>query len=203
VRLILVRHGATTWSRSGQHTGRTDLPLTAEGLEEARDAAPILAAVLNRFGGAHRVVSSPLRRALATAEVMLPDEPVAVDDDLAELDYGEYEGRTKEEIRADRPGWDIWRDGCAGGESVDDVGRRADRFLTRIETNGSIDAVSTVVAFSHGHTLRIVTARALGLVAAEGRRFLIDTASISLVEAGGDEAAVRLWNLTPGSSATT
>jgi probable phosphoglycerate mutase len=195
VRLILVRHGATTWSRSGQHTGRTDLPLTPEGLEEARDAAPMLATVLDRFGGAHRAVSSPLQRALATAEVMLPGEPVEVDDDLAELDYGDYEGRTKEEIRVDRPGWDIWRDGCPGGESVDDVGRRADRFLAR-----TIEDRSTVVAFSHGHTLRIVAARALGLVAAEGRRFLADTASISVVEAGGEEAAVRLWNLTPEPS---
>ena len=195
MRLILVRHGATTWSRSGQHTGRTDLRLTAEGLEEARDAAPMLATVLERFGGALRVVSSPLQRALATAEVMLPGESGEVDDDLAELDYGRYEGLTKEQIRAERPDWDIWRDGCPGGETVDDVGRRADRFLARI-----IEDTSTVVAFSHGHTLRIVAARALGLVAAEGRRFLADTASISVVEAGEEEAAVRLWNLSPESS---
>jgi probable phosphoglycerate mutase len=199
VRLILVRHGATEWSRSGQHTGRTDLPLVPEGIEEGRDAAPVLAAVLAGLGGGqHRAVSSPLQRALVTAALMLPDEPIEVVDELAELDYGQYEGLTKEEIRADRPGWDIWEDGCPGGESVDDVGRRADRFLERIA-----DDDSTVVAFSHGHTLRIVAARALGLPAVEGRRFIADTASVSVLETSDGEVAVRLWNRTPEARSTT
>jgi probable phosphoglycerate mutase len=209
VRLILVRHGATEWSRSGQHTGRTDLPLTPEGIAEGRDAAPVLRAVLDGFGGGpHRVVSSPLQRALATAALMSPGAAIEVVDDLAEMDYGLYEGRTKEQIRADRPGWDIWRDGCPGGETVDDVGRRADRFLAGILEAEIVAGASTVVAFSHGHTLRIVAARALGLPAAEGRRFIADTASVSVVDglggdADGGEAAVRLWNRTPEARSTT
>jgi probable phosphoglycerate mutase len=198
VRLILVRHGATAWSRSGQHTGRTDLPLIPAGIEEARDAAPVLRVVLEGLGAeSHRVVSSPLGRALKTAELMLPGEPIEVVDELAEFDYGRYEGLTKEQIRAERPGWDIWRDGCPGGETVDDVGRRADRFLD------GIDANSTVVAFSHGHTLRIVAARALGLPAAEGHRFIADTASVSVLETSDGEVAVRLWNRTPDRRSTT
>jgi probable phosphoglycerate mutase len=192
VRLIVVRHGATEWSRSGQHTGRTDLPLTPEGLDEVRAARPLLRTVVAQLAGDAPVVvcSSPLRRAVETAALMLPGETVATDADLAELDYGRYEGLTKEQIRRERPGWDIWRDGCPDGESVDDVGRRADRFLERHEAD------ATVVAFSHGHTLRILAARALGLDGAEGRRFVVDTASVSAIDDAGGEPAVRLWNLT-------
>jgi broad specificity phosphatase PhoE len=200
VRLILVRHGATTWSRTGQHTGRSDLPLTSEGVEEGREAAPILRLVIERVTGRgpYRAVSSPLQRAVTTAELMLPRESIEIDDDLAELDYGRYEGLTKMEIRAERPGWDIWRDGCPGGETVDDVGRRADRFLARFGSDPT-----TVVAFSHGHTLRIVAARALGLAASEGRRFVADTASVSVVDDDAGEMAVRMWNRTPESRSPT
>jgi broad specificity phosphatase PhoE len=200
VRLILVRHGATTWSQTGQHTGRSDLPLLPDGVEEGREASPILRSVIERVGGGapYRAVSSPLQRAVATAELMLPGESIEIDDDLVEFDYGRDEGRTKEEIRVERPGWDIWRDGCPGGETVEDVGRRADRFLARFA-----DEAATVVAFTHGHTLRIVAARALGLAAAEGRRFVVDTASVSVVVDDGGEAAVRLWNRTPEPRHTT
>jgi broad specificity phosphatase PhoE len=189
--LILVRHGETEWSRSGQHTGRTDLPLTAEGRAEGAAARPLVERLLG--GRVPRIYSSPRSRAIATSELVLPGFERAVAPHIAEYDYGDYEGLTTAEIRSRQPDWDIWRDGCPGGETTDAVGARADAFLAEAtETDGP------VVAFSHGHMLRILAARFLGLPAAQGRIFTLDTAAVSVLKVVRGAPVIALWNATRG-----
>ena len=186
--LILVRHGETEWSRSGQHTGRTDLTLTDEGRAEGLSASPIVEQLLQ--GRVPRVFTSPRGRAIATAELVFPGLDKVIAPQIAEYDYGEYEGLTTAQIRERQPDWDIWRDGCPRGETTDAVGARADDFLVGLD--------GLAVAFSHGHMLRILAARFLGLPAAQGRIFTLDTAAVSVLKIVRGAPVVALWNATRG-----
>jgi broad specificity phosphatase PhoE len=182
----LARHGETPWTLSGQHTGRTDLPLTDRGERQAW-------ALGERLRGSTfaKVLVSPLRRAMRTAE-LAGFNAVEIDPDLAEWDYGQYEGRRTAEIHVERPGWMLFRDGCPGGESATDVGARADRVIERVRA-----AHGNVALFSSGHILRVLASRWLGLEAAAGRYLLLGTASLSILDHehnNPDEPAIRLWN---------
>jgi broad specificity phosphatase PhoE len=179
----LVRHGATEWTETGQHTSRTDVPLTDEGREQAR--------ALGRVLDGHEfalVLSSPLSRALETCRLAGFGDAVETDDDLREWDYGEYEGRTTADIREERPGWNVWA-GSPGGESLDEVGARARRVLERA-TGADGDAA----LFSHGHFLRILGACWLGLAPEGGRFFLLSTAAASLLGYERESRVLREWN---------
>lgn len=186
VQLWLVRHGETEWSRSGQHTSRTELPLTPAGEEQAR----ALRAMLGELRPA-LVLSSPRRRAVHTAE--LAGVPVDdIDADLVEWDYGDYEGRTSEQIRSERPGWSLWTDGAPNGEIAEQVGARADRVLARAA--GSL-ASGPVLLFSHGHLSRVLVARWIGLAVSAGRNFLLGTAAPSVLSTQYGVPVVDRWNL--------
>jgi len=167
--LVVVRHADTDWTVNRRHTGqRTDLPLNAAGRERAQALGTLIA------GGQYAAVwSSPLERALETAH-LIGLEP-AVHAELAEWDYGEYEGLTSEEIHERRAGWDLWRDGCPGGETAADVGRRVDALLAELPADG------TVLAFSHGHLLRVLIARWLGLEPADGALFTLDPGGVGML----------------------
>ena len=184
--VYLARHGETAWTVTGQHTGRTDLPLTAHG---ERNAASLGA----RLRGLPftQVLSSPLVRARRTCDLAGFATHAEVDDDLMEWDYGEYEGRTGTEIRASRPGWDVFRDGCPGGESPDAVGLRADRVIARLRAGGG-----RILLFGHGHFFRVLAARWILLSASEGRHFLLSTAALSVLGYGNslEQPAIHLWN---------
>lgn len=179
----LVRHGETEWTRSRKHTSRTDVELTPAGEENARALAPVLAE--HSFAA---VFTSPRTRARRTAELAgFPD--AQVDDQLVELDYGDYEGRTTAEIREERPDWVLWRDGAPGGESIEDVSKRADEVSKRIEPiNGD------VLLFGHGHFSRVLGARLVGLEASAGRLLILDPGSISVVGSEHERRAIRIWN---------
>lgn len=186
--VYLARHGETGWSVSGQHTGRTDLPLTDRGERDARRLGDRLDGL-----GFEKVYTSPLRRAARTCELAGFGAVVEVDRDLLEWDYGEYEGRRTVEILKDRPDWQLFRDGCPGGETPDQVGARADRVVGRIRA-----VQGNVLIFSSGHFLRVLSARWLGLDPAAGKYFLLGTASICTLSYEHDlsEPAIRLWNDT-------
>jgi probable phosphoglycerate mutase len=190
--LILVRHGETEWSRSGRHTGRTDLPLTTQGEEQVRMLAPALAART-----IVRAISSPAVRALRTAELSGLSN-VEVDPDLWEWDYGGYEGRTSAAIREERPGWYLWSDGIIPGdaehpgESVEQVGSRVDAFLARIRPSL---AEGDVVVVAHGHVLRVLTARWLQLEPAAGRLFALATGTLSTLGTEHDRPVLTSWNV--------
>lgn len=186
--LIIVRHGETEWTLSHRHTGREDLPLTAHGRRQSSSLGPMLKRVLhNRTAAVH---SSPLRRALETMELALPGVEYRIEPLLREYDYGIYEGQTFEQIRAVRPDWDIWRDGCPGGEQTNEVALRADRFLAEHVDN----ATQPVVVFTHGHFLRILAARALGLEAESGSIFSSSPATVSIMQEHHGIRCVELWN---------
>jgi len=186
--VYLARHGETAWSLSGQHTGRTNLPLTARGERNAR-------ALGERLRGLHpaKVLTSPLQRAVRTCELAGFGDEAESDPDLVEWDYGQYEGRRTAEIHAERPGWLLFRDGCPGGESPNQVGSRADRVIKRVRA-----VPGDVVLFSSGHFLRALAARWLGLEAEAGRYFILGTASLSALGCEHDrsEFAIRSWNET-------
>jgi probable phosphoglycerate mutase len=182
--VVLVRHGETEWTRTRQHTGKTDLPLDDEGRRQAAFVGRELAG--RGFG---RVLTSPLRRARETCELAGFGEHAQVRPDLAEWDYGDYEGRTTADIHVERPGWSLWHDGVPGGESPDDVGRRADRVLEEVRTAD----VDTLI-FGHGHQLRVLAARWLGLAPADGRLLVLNTASISVLGYERETAALLRWN---------
>lgn len=186
-RIVVVRHGETEWSLSGQHTSRTDLPLTEDG----RKRAVALTRQLSGYSFT-LVLSSPLRRALETCELAGFGEVVELDNDLREWDYGEYEGLTTAQIRETRPDWNLWRDGCPGGESPPEVGARADRVLARLAS-----AEGDAVAFAHGHILRVVTARWAEMEVAEGARFEFGAGSIGVLGHERDTRAIERWNLSP------
>jgi probable phosphoglycerate mutase len=185
--VYLVRHGETEWSLSGQHTGLTDLPLTASGEEQARRLQRRLTATA--FA---KVFSSPLQRAMRTCQLSGYGSAVEADSDLIEWNYGDYESKTRPQILAQRPGWLIFRDGCPNGESPKDVGIRADRVLSRVgEVNGN------VLVFSSGHFLRVLMARWLGLEPSGGRYFKVGTATLSVVgydHNNRSETLIRLLN---------
>jgi len=192
-RLFLVRHGDTEWTDTRRHTGRTDIPLNARG--EARAAA--LGAVLRRETFA-RVFTSPLARAKRTCELAGFADRCEVDPGLVEWDYGEYEGLTTADIRTRRANWNLFRDGAPGGESREQVARRAERFLTRVR---GVDG--DVAAFSSGHTIRMIAARWLGLPPLDASRFYTATASVGVLgyEHDRDEPVVLLWNEVPPADA--
>ncbi|TPK35119.1 histidine phosphatase family protein [Mesorhizobium sp. B2-5-3] len=182
----LVRHGETAWSLSGQHTGRTDMPLTAVGEAAARGVADRLKGL--PFSA---VWSSPSQRAYNTSVLAGFGAQSVKIDDLQEWDYGAYEGRTTREILAERPGWNVFRDGCPQGETAADVGARADRIIDRLR-----EANADTLIFSSAHFLRVLTARWLGLPPQDGALFVLDTASISVLGYEHDlgEPVVRKWN---------
>ena len=182
--IVLVRHGETEWSRSLKHTGRTDVPLTDEGLREARLVGEALAG--RHFG---RVLSSPLQRALETCRLAWPGVEPELRPELMEWDYGDYEGITTAEIREQVPDWTIWRYGARGGESPEDVGRRADRVVAELR-----DAQEDVAVFAHGHLLRVLTARWLELEPADGRLFALDTGTLSTLGYERETPVIRHWN---------
>lgn len=186
--IYLVRHGQTEWSLSGQHTGRTDMPLTAAGEAAARTLAGRLQGLA--FSA---VWSSPSQRASKTCALAGFGDASIIKDDLAEWDYGVYEGITTKAILAERPGWQLFRDGCPGGESAADVGARADRIIHAIRA-----ANDRILIFSSSHFLRVLTARWLGLPPEGGALFVLDTTSISVLGYEHDltEPVVRMWNQT-------
>ena len=191
--IYLARHGETAWSLSGQHTGLTDLPLTARGECNARR----LGERLKRLEFAS-VLSSPLQRAKRTCELAGFGSTAEVESDLVEWNYGEYEGLRTSDIQAKRPGWEMFRDGFPGGESFDQIAARADRVVGRVR---SIDG--PVLLFSSGHFLRVLAARWLGLKAQDARHFLLDTASLSTLtyEHNRTQPAIGQWNDTHHVSA--
>jgi broad specificity phosphatase PhoE len=186
--VYLARHGETAWSLSGQHTGLTDLPLTARGERNALRLAERLKGLT--FS---KVLSSPLQRAVRTCELAGFRGQAEVDRDLLEWNYGEYEGRRTEEIHAERPDWQLFRDGCPNGESPQQVGARADRVVKRTR-----EIQGNVLIFSSGHILRVLTARWLGLEPYAGKYFLLSTASLSALgyEHNFSQPVIQLWNDT-------
>jgi len=184
--IYLVRHGETAWALTGQHTGRTDIPLTERGERAAQE----LNARLKGLSFA-KIFTSPLQRARRTAELAGFGESAQADPDLMEWDYGDYEGRRTVDIRAERPGWRLFEDGCPGGETLVEVAMRADRVITRIRA-----LESNVLAFAHGHILRILIARWVALPALEARRLHLATASVSILgyDHDLDEPVIRLLN---------
>jgi len=185
--LFLARHGDTAWTDSHRHTGRTDLPLNEHGEERARRMGARLQAC--SFGG---VFSSPLQRALRTCELAGFGPRAEVDHDLIEWDYGRFEGHVTSEILQERPGWELYRDGCPDGESPEDVAARADRFIARVKGVGG-----DVLAFSSGHIIRMIAARWLGLSPADGRYFFADPASVGVLGFEHDDPGqpiIRAWN---------
>jgi probable phosphoglycerate mutase len=183
-RVFLIRHGETEWSKSGQHTGTTDISLTANGRKIPKRLAPVLAQV--SFA---RVFTSPLSRARETCALAGLGKQAEIVTDLVEWNYGDYEGLTPEEIRAAAPGWMIFRDGCPGGERAEDVGRRVDSVIERVRATAH-----NVALFAHGHVFRVFAARWIGLPPAAGCHFLLDTATFSVLGYYRGMSAIKRWN---------
>lgn len=182
--VFAIRHGETAWSLSGQHTGVTDIPLTENGRRLAQRMRPVLsekAIVL--------VLCSPMQRARETCELAgLPDRAV-IEPDLVEWNYGRYEGLTPKQIHETRPGWLIFRDGCPEGESPTQIGARVDRVIARVRA-----AAGDVALFAHGHILRVLAARWIGLPTSAGQHFLLDTGTLCVLGYYRDVPALRVWN---------
>jgi broad specificity phosphatase PhoE len=186
--VYLARHGETAWSLTGQHTGLTDLPLTERGEQNARRLGERLHG--RTFA---KVFTSPLKRASRTCELAGFGRMAEVDPDLVEWNYGEYEGRRTAEIRAERPDWQLFRDGCPGGETLAQIAARADRVVARVRA-----IVGDVLLFSSGHILRVLGARWIGVEPTFGKFFFLSTASLSQLGYEHDQSSpvVRLWNDT-------
>jgi probable phosphoglycerate mutase len=183
-KLLLVRHGETEWSATGKHTSVTDVPLLESGRRDAERLRERLA------GRAFALVlTSPRARARDTCRLAGLGDAAQVDDDLAEVDYGEYEGRTTPEIREERPGWSVWSDGSPGGETVDQVGVRADRVIDR-----ALAAGGDVALFAHGHLLRVLAARWIGLPATYGGHLGLSTGSLSELGFERERRVIWVWN---------
>jgi broad specificity phosphatase PhoE len=185
----LIRHAETEWSKAKKHTGRTDVPLTDEGREHARALRGKLAGVTFST-----VLVSPLSRARETAELADLGDRMQLRDDLMEWDYGAYEGITTEAIRADRPGWFLWRDGVPEGEAADDVGARADRVIAE-----AVAEPGAVALVAHGHVLRVLAARWIDLAPSGGALLALATATVSVLGWERDVAVIRRWNMPPGT----
>jgi probable phosphoglycerate mutase len=183
-RVFLVRHGATEWSETGQHTGRTDIPLTDEGRRQAERLAARLAG--EKFA---LVLVSPLRRARETAQICAYGKVAEVDPDLLEWDYGAYDGRTAVDIRRERPGWTPWNGGFPGGETLEQVAARAERVVARVR---AIDG--DVALFAHGHILRVIAARWLEQPPLEAARYYLATATLSVLAWERETAVIDRWN---------
>jgi probable phosphoglycerate mutase len=184
VNVFAIRHGETAWSLSGQHTGTTDIPLTDNGRRLAERIRPVLAR--EKFA---LVLVSPLQRARETCELTGLGDKAVVDSDLVEWDYGKYEGLTPKQIHETAPGWLIFRDGCPGGEAPDQVGARADRAIARARS-----VEGDVALFAHGHVLRVLVARWIGLPAGAGQHFLLDTGTLNVLGYYRGIPAVKTWN---------
>ena len=182
--VYLIRHGETEWSLSGRHTGTSDIALTDHGRDAARRWRPYSATKTFDL-----ILTSPLKRARETCELAGLGEGAEIDPDLGEWDYGEYEGLTPQEIRARQPHWLIFRDGCPGGEGPDQIAARVDRVIARVRARPG-----NVVLFAHGHVLRVLAARWLGLPGSGGAHFLLDTATLCVLSSYHEVAAVRRWN---------
>ena len=182
--IYLIRHGETEWSLSGQHTGITDIPLTENGRKVAKLLQPVLAKETFAL-----VLTSPLERARETCELAGLSDRVEIDRDLMEWNYGEYEGLTPKQIHAQAPGWMLFRDGCPGGESPEQIGARVDRVIARVRA-----VEGHVALFAHGHIFRVFAARWLGLPAAAGCHFLLDTATLNVLSYYRGIPAVKRWN---------
>ena len=182
--VFVIRHGETAWSLSGQHTGTTDIPLTDNGRRLAERLCPVLAKEV--FAS---VLVSPMQRARETCELAGLGNSAVIDSDLVEWNYGEYEGLTPEQIHEVAPGWLIFRDGCPGGEAPEQVGARVDRVIAR---SRAVDG--DIALFAHGHVLRVLAARWIGLPAGGGQHFLLDTGTLSVLGYYRDVPAVRIWN---------
>jgi broad specificity phosphatase PhoE len=182
----LIRHGETEWSRSGAHTGRTDIPLTAEGRERAAAIGRYLAG--RRFA---LVLVSPLERARETCSLAGYGDVAQVEPNLREWDYGDYEGRTTAEIRKAVPGWSLWKDGVPNGETIQQVAARAEAVIAR-----ALAADGDVALFAHGHVLRILAARWIGLPPDAGRLLALDTASVSRLGYERETQVITRWNLS-------
>jgi len=189
--LWLVRHGETKWSAEGRHTGRTDLPLTAHGRERAAELGKYL--VGTKFAA---VLRSPMRRAQETCEIAGFGSVAEVDEGLREWDYGVYEGRTSQEIQAEIPGWSVWKDTIVGGETVEQVGARADGVIARAlsAAGPQTDQAVRVALFAHAHILRILAARWIGLEARDGSLFVLGTGSVSVLGWEKETRVVQRWN---------
>lgn len=186
-RLFLIRHGETAWALTGQHTGRTDIPLTVHGEAQAVELGQQLQGI--EFS---RLISSPLTRARQTGERVVPHRALAFDPDLVEWDYGDYEGKTSVAIRQQRPGWEVFRDGCPHGESPEQVAARADRLIARLRREGG-----NIALFSHGQFGVVLAARWVGLSVAQARHFSLDVASASVLAFDPhhlDVAVIACWN---------
>lgn len=183
--VYLIRHGETEWSISGRHTGVTDLPITEHGRRMAKLLRPVLAKESFTL-----VLTSPLQRARETCELAGVGGRYEIDRDLMEWNYGAYEGLTTEEIRAQAPGWILFRDGGPGGETPDQIGARVDRVIARVR---AVDG--DVVLFAHGHFFRVFAARWLGLPAGAGCHFLLDTATLNILSYYQEMPAVKRWNV--------
>ncbi len=188
--LIIIRHGETPWTLTGQHTGTTELALTEHGKQEAIGAASVVEGLLD--DRAPLVLSSPRQRALDTAHLAVPDAAVVESSLIAEFDYGTYEGLTSEEILRVRPGWDIWTDGCPEGETPEEAGVRARAFLDEFVDG----AQRPVIAVTHGHFSRILAAVALGLAPSQGGLLASSTASVSMLTEHLGKPCLSLWNAT-------
>ena len=183
-KLVVVRHGATEWSENGRHTGRTDVPLLERGRAQAAQLAGPLGEMTFDL-----VLTSPLSRAFETCELAGFGERAVVTDDLLEWDYGDYEGRTTSEIRQDQPGWTVWGDGVPGGETASAVGRRCDRVIERArQANGN------TLCFAHGHLLRVLASRWVGLPPIGGRMFALDACAISVLGWEREVPVIERWN---------
>ena len=183
----LARHGETEWSRDMRHTGHTDIELTERGREQAREIGDALGG--RRFA---RVITSPLARAAETCRLAGLAEAAEPSDALLEWDYGDYEGLTTAKIREDRPGWVLWRDGCPGGETAAEVGARVDPLVAELR-----DAPGDVALFGHGHALRVLAARWLGLPPTDGALLALDTATLSTLGWERETPVLRRWNASP------
>jgi broad specificity phosphatase PhoE len=183
-KVYLLRHGETQWSLNGQHTGVTDIPLTENGRQVARLLQPIL--VKETFA---LVLTSPLQRARETCELAGFGKLAIIEPELMEWNYGEYEGLTTDQIRQTRPSWSVFRDGCPGGESPEQIGARADRVLTKIRAGEG-----NIALFGHGHFSRVLAARWINLPASYGEHFLLDTATLNVLGYYRESPAFKIWN---------
>lgn len=188
--ILLVRHGATEWSEAGRHTGRTDPPLIEKGLRQADRLPPVLATLSQ--GALPLVFTSPLQRAAETARRAVPGVEATVVDALAEFDYGTFEGLTAQEIEVRQPGWNLFEDGCPGGESVHQVVARTDAFIAKLERTA---VGRTAIVFTHGHFSRLLTTRLVGLRPEAAAVLQNDTASVGVVEDKRGRYVITGWNL--------
>jgi broad specificity phosphatase PhoE len=184
VNVFAIRHGETAWSLSGQHTGTTDIPLTDSGRRLAERMRPVLAKEAFAL-----VLCSPMQRARETCALTGLGDKAVIDADLAEWNYGQYEGLTPKQIHERRPGWLIFRDGCPSGESPEQVSVRVDRVIARARA-----AAGDVALFAHGHVLRVLVARWIGFAAGSGQHFLLDTGTLCVLGYYRDIPAVKIWN---------